>query len=202
MDCTTSDKTRPEVLDYTLLGRREGGENTLDSRSSSLGGRHLSGNKVGLNIPSDNIHPNLLHVPAIQFARLSGFSPIITIASRRNELRLKSRGATHVIDRSVPLSRLQRTIKEITDKPLEIIYDAIADPSTQNAAYGALASGGKLILTLDAAIEKEKLTEDKTIVNVFGNVHVPTQREVGVGLYRNLTALLEAGDLKVRTLLP
>lgn len=133
---------------------------------------------------------------AVQFAKLSGFSPIITIASRRNELRLRSRGATHVIDRSVPLSRLQNTIREITDKPLEIAYDAIADYNTQNAAYGALANGGKLILTLDAAIEQEKLTADKTIVNVFGNVHVPTQREVGVGLYRNLTAMLEAGDLK------
>lgn len=98
----------------------------------------------------------------------------------------------------MPLSRLQNTIREITDKPLEIAYDAIADYNTQNAAYGALASGGKLILTLDAAIEQERLTADKTIVNVFGNVHVPTQREVGVGLYRNLTAMLEAGDLKVR----
>ena len=53
----------------------------------------------------------------IQFAKLSGFSPIITTASKHNETYLKSLGATHVIDRSIPLSELPQAVKAITDKP-------------------------------------------------------------------------------------
>ncbi|EKM48207.1 uncharacterized protein PHACADRAFT_77921, partial [Phanerochaete carnosa HHB-10118-sp] len=41
---------------------------------------------------------------AIQFAKLSGFSLIITTGSLHNEAYLKSLGVTHVIDRTAPLS--------------------------------------------------------------------------------------------------
>ena len=44
--------------------------------------------------------------PAIQFARLSGFSTIIATASPQNTTLLKSLGATHVIDRKLPSEKI------------------------------------------------------------------------------------------------
>ena len=133
----------------------------------------------------------------IQFAKLSGFSPIITTASKSNEAYLKSLGATHVIDRSVPISGLADAVKAITSEPVKVAYDSISLPETQAAAYDVLAPGGQLVIVLDDSIPKEKLTADKEVVHVFGNVHVPENREVGKSLYAKLTELLAAGDIKV-----
>jgi NADPH:quinone reductase-like Zn-dependent oxidoreductase len=134
----------------------------------------------------------------IQFAKLSGFSPIITTASKSNEAYLKSIGATHVIDRSVPLSDLAQTVKAITSEPVKVAYDAISLPETQNAAYDILAPGGQIVIVLNESVPKDKQTDNKEIVHVFGNVQAPEQREVGKSLYAKLTELLKAGDIKVR----
>ena len=138
-----------------------------------------------------------MNAPVIQFAKLSGFSPIITTASKTNEEYLKSLGATHIIDRSVPLSELQQAVKGITSKPVTTAYDAISLVDTQNAAYDVLAPGGKLLVVLDEAIEKSKVTTDKTVAHVFGNAQPEDQRELGKSLYAKLTALLASGDIKV-----
>ena len=61
-----------------------------------------------------------------------------------------------------------------------------------------VASGGKLILVLPFAVDESKRTPDKEVVAVFGNVHAPEQRAVGVGLYKVLTEYLTSGDIKVR----
>ncbi|EKM58616.1 uncharacterized protein PHACADRAFT_253081 [Phanerochaete carnosa HHB-10118-sp] len=132
----------------------------------------------------------------IQFAKISGFSPIITTASKQNEAYLKSLGATHVIDRNAPLADLSASVKAITDKPVKVAYDAISFADTQNAAYDVLASGGKFVVVLNEAIEKDKITSDKEVVHVYGNVHMPVNREIGKSLYAKLTSLLEAGDIK------
>lgn len=131
----------------------------------------------------------------IQFAKLSGFSPIITTASKRNEGYLKSIGATDVIDRTLPLSELADTVKAITLKPIKVAYDSISLPETQNAVYNLLGPGGKLVLVLNEAIDNK--TDDKEVAQVMGNVHVPGQRKLGVSLYSKLTELLAAGDIKV-----
>lgn len=133
---------------------------------------------------------------AIQLAKLSGFSPIITTASLHNEAYLKSIGATHVVDRSAPLSQLAATVRGITARPVKVAYDAISYADTQNAVYDLLAPGGQLVITLAEAVDKDKITPEKEIVHVFGNVHVPEQRAVGKSLYAKLTGLLEAGDIK------
>lgn len=70
--------------------------------------------------------------------------------------------------------------------------------ATQNAAYDVLAPNGKLILVLPSEIDKAKLTEDKELVNVYGTVHDPAQRALGVRLYKNLTKFLESEEIKVR----
>lgn len=133
----------------------------------------------------------------IQFAKLSGFSPIITVASKSNEAHLKSLGATHVIDRTLPFSELPGAVKQLTKEPIKTVFDAVASADTQHAAYEALSSGGTAAFVLNPVIDKSKLSSDKFIVNIFGNVHVPSQREIGLQVYNQLTELLAAGNIKV-----
>lgn len=141
---------------------------------------------------------HLTPAPVIQFAKLSGFSPIITTASKHNEAYLHTLGATHVLDRaSTPLAALSATVRAITNAPVRVAFDAISDADTQAAAYAALAPGGQLVVGLPPQIPAELLTAEKTIVQVFGSVHVPEQKPVGLSLYKRVTALLEAGDIKV-----
>ena len=132
----------------------------------------------------------------LQFAKLSGFSPIITTASPSHESFLKARGATHVIDRSEPLSSLAATVRSITTEPVNVAYDAISYPDTQQAAYDILAPGGGLVVVLAPAIEKPE--DGKFVVNVQGNVNGQAQRAVGKQLYANISRWLEKGDIKVR----
>ena len=112
-----------------------------------------------------------------------------------NESLVKSLGATHLIDRKADVIA---EVKKITDKPIEIVYDAISEKATQEQAWEILAPGGTLILVLGAEVDKEKY-KDKHIVNVFGSVHAPELRKLGVSLYSKLTQLLADGDIKVRS---
>lgn len=134
---------------------------------------------------------------AIQLAKLSGFSPIITTASIHNEAYLKSIGATHVIDRTLPPPDIQNAIKAVTTTPIKVVYDSISTEDTQNFSYDILAPGGSLVIVLTALVDEKKLTEDKFVTYVAGNVQLPDQRKVGVSLYSKLTELLAAGEIKV-----
>ncbi|KIP06233.1 hypothetical protein PHLGIDRAFT_91081 [Phlebiopsis gigantea 11061_1 CR5-6] len=132
----------------------------------------------------------------IQFAKMSGFSPIITTASVRHEDYLKSLGATHVIDRSISLASLPAEVAKVTTEPVLVAYDAVSDAATQNAAFDVLAPGGKVVVMPPPQIDAQKLVDGREVIQVMGNVHVPGQTPVGVSLYGRLTALLEAGDIK------
>ena len=129
----------------------------------------------------------------IQLAKLSGFSPIITTASLHNEALVKSLGATHIVDRKADVVA---EVKKLTDKPIEVIYDAISDKVTQRQAWEILAPGGTLILVGAAEVDKDKY-KDKHTVGVFGSVHTQELRKLGVSLFSKLTQLLENGDIKV-----
>ena len=139
----------------------------------------------------------LIQFLAIQFAKMSGFSPIITTASTRHADYLRSLGATHIIDRGIPLGSLPAEVAKITTEPVLVVYDAISDTATQNAACDVLAPGGKFVVVQPPIVDAAKLVHGKEVVHVMGNVHVPGQTPVGVSLYGRLTALLEAGDIKV-----
>lgn len=132
----------------------------------------------------------------LQFGKLSGFSPIIATASSSNESYLKSLGATHVIDRSIPLSSLGSEIAKITSAPVLYAYDSISYKDTQEAAYDVLAPSGTLILVTDNVIDDDKRSGDKTIINVFGSTYPESNRPVAVSLYSKLTELIVAGDIK------
>ncbi|OCH88657.1 GroES-like protein [Obba rivulosa] len=132
----------------------------------------------------------------IQVAKLSGFSPIITTASPRNVDMLKALGATHVLDRNLSSNALPKEIAKITSQPLEIVYDAISIPSTQNAAYDVTAPDGFLVLVLSEAIDAS-MKASHPGKNVI--VHIGASGrgyEKGDRIWRTLTELLEEGAIK------
>jgi len=127
---------------------------------------------------------------AIQVARLSGFSPIITTSSNKHTDFLKSIGATVVLDRSLPAASLTNSLKAVKD--IDVVYDAISSAETQAIALDITGPNAKILLTLP---KSEKLDfGERTVVNTFGNVHA--QRKLGIQLYSVLPGLLESGDIK------
>ncbi|KAF8577407.1 GroES-like protein [Ramaria rubella] len=127
---------------------------------------------------------------AIQLARLSGFSPIVTTASLHNTDLLKSLGATHVIDRK---ANVVAEAQKILTTPPNVVFDAIAE-DTQEQGWEVLAPNGTLILVL---VPKDTLKDGesgKKRIAIFGNVNV--QREIGRGIYANLTEFLRSGKIK------
>lgn len=135
---------------------------------------------------------------AIQLAKVSGFSPIITTVSPHNEQLVKSLGATHTINRTLLAGEIVAKVKSITTQPVKIVYDTISDVSSQIPAHDILASGGTLVLVLPSVIPTRKRTLDKTVITTLGTVHAEMNREIGRELYSNITEYLKSGDLKVR----
>ena len=111
---------------------------------------------------------------------------------------LKSLGATHVLDRNAPLSSLSGVVKDITKVPIHVIYAAISNPDIQNSAYDLLAPGGTLVIVLPNAVEESKRIPEKYIADIFGSVFLPDRRQLGVELYKNISAWFASGELKVR----
>lgn len=132
---------------------------------------------------------------AIQLARLSGLSPIITTASLKHTEYLKSIGATHVIDRSVFVSGVSSEIGGITqDVPLKYAVDSISSPDTQQTAYDLLARGGKLAVVVAPAT---KTTEEKDVIWVGGFLRSAPNLKLLEALYHdNLERLLKEGAIK------
>ena len=136
---------------------------------------------------------------AIQLAKLSGFSPIITTASLHNTDLLRSLGATHVVDRKLSTEQLREEFSKITKEPLDVIYDAISSPETESTAYELLAPGGKLALVAPPGIPAEKAIPGKHFFAVFGSSMFPEEnRAASIRLYQKLTAWLEEGLIKAR----
>lgn len=131
----------------------------------------------------------------IQFARLSGFSPIIVTASSRNESIVKSLGATHVIDKNLSGDSLRTAVSSITSTPIEIIYDAVSLRDTQQAAYDLLALGGTLALTLPPTFQADAQAR-KRVFYVHGFAHSPELRKLSLSFFAALEDLLAKGDIK------
>ncbi|GJE98512.1 zinc-binding alcohol dehydrogenase family protein [Phanerochaete sordida] len=130
---------------------------------------------------------------AIQFAKLSGFSPIIATASLHNEAYVKSLGASHVIDRNAVL---QDAVLEILKEAPKFVFDAIGDPDIQLMGYELVAPGGTLIDALPCMIDQSKLQSDKEYVFIIAGPFMPHAHALGVSFYQHLTQLFESGDLK------
>ena len=141
---------------------------------------------------------------AIQFAKLSGFSPIITTASKHNEEYCKAAGATHVLDyHDVPLSELPNVVAKITgDTPLTLVYNATSDIESHKIGWDMLAENGTEVIVnppSDAVANKRGKEDEKgrRVVWAFGVANDPDHWEFGKGLYAALTEFLEKGEIKV-----
>ncbi|KAH7903809.1 chaperonin 10-like protein [Hygrophoropsis aurantiaca] len=130
----------------------------------------------------------------IQFARLSGFSPIITTASPHNAALLKSLGATHVLDRNLSFSSISGEIAKITSTPIKLVYDSVSLADTQQGGYDILAPGGHIVLVLGSSIKTQE-GDGKKIVGVFGSFHAPDNFAFGSSVAPVLTKLLADGDI-------
>ncbi|KAF9555154.1 GroES-like protein [Agrocybe pediades] len=132
---------------------------------------------------------------ALQLARISGFSPIITTASSRHTESLNSLGATHVLDRNLPRSDLVAEVKRIAgNKTIQYVYDGVSTPETQQAGLDILAPGGQLVIVLFAAV---KIPKDKTVIKVFGRPLAPENVDLVNELYHNVIySFLEKGLIK------
>ncbi|TFK52217.1 GroES-like protein [Heliocybe sulcata] len=131
----------------------------------------------------------------IEFAKLSGFSPIITTASPSSEGLVKSLGATHVIDRKLSPADLKSAVSAVAASPFEVVYDTIALLDTQQIAYEHLAPGGTLVLTLPPMVKIDE-SKKQRVFQVHGSPHFPSYREAGEQLYAAFPQLLESGDIK------
>ncbi|TCD67050.1 hypothetical protein EIP91_000612 [Steccherinum ochraceum] len=131
---------------------------------------------------------------AIQFAKLSRFSPIITTASPVHNDLAASAGATHTLDRSLSLSALAEAVAAITPDPITIVFDAIAVAETQEAAYNILAPGGTLIIVQDEALKAK--SDDKKVLRVWGSGHIPANTRIAKEFYEFLGDALTSGEIR------
>ena len=142
-----------------------------------------------------------LHIPkAIQLLKLSGFSPIITTASKHNEAYCKAAGATHIIDyHDVPYPELPAAVKKITSEPISVIYDAVALPDVQKALWEILAPNGKLASVAPPSFGKDGETNEdgKLVAGIYGSAKGPYNYEFGKKMYAAITELLGSGDIQV-----
>ncbi|KAF9536356.1 GroES-like protein, partial [Agrocybe pediades] len=121
---------------------------------------------------------------ALQLARLSGFSPIITTASEKHTEYLKSLGATHVIDRNLTGSAIVAEIRKTTGgHKIFRVYDTISSTETQRIGLDILASQGQLMTTLPVAIDVPK---DKTVSMVYAGPRTAENIKLVEELYHDL----------------
>jgi len=131
---------------------------------------------------------------AIQLAKFSGFSPVLTTASSKHTEALKEFGATHVLDRNLSAADLKAEIAKITQKPLTLVYDTISQESTQQTAIDVLAPGGHIAFVLPASV---KATDDKTINQAFAGLKAPHNVELLQTFYHDkVYGFLENGVIK------
>ncbi|KAF5359796.1 hypothetical protein D9756_003619 [Leucocoprinus leucothites] len=123
----------------------------------------------------------------IQFARLSGFSPVITTTSLKHADRPKGPGATHIIDRNTSPASLREQIVSILSSTtnqtllaegglLEYVFDAISAPSTQSIAFDLVAAGERV-----------------NVGATTGFPDVPKNRECVKAVYDQFTKWIEDG---------
>ncbi|RPD53634.1 GroES-like protein [Lentinus tigrinus ALCF2SS1-7] len=132
----------------------------------------------------------------IQFARLSGFSPIIATASPQHSDFLKSLGATHVVDRNLPSETLQEEVTRIGGGPFDLVYDAISTADTQAVGYALTGPNGDFVVVSPAVALGGDDGPQKRVHMARGLLTLPGNDVVGAGLLAALPTLLESGDIK------
>ncbi|RPD53644.1 GroES-like protein [Lentinus tigrinus ALCF2SS1-7] len=137
---------------------------------------------------------------AIQFAKLSGFNPIITVASAHSAPLLKLYGATHVVDRKLSREDTIAEVRSILAGGLvDLVYDAISEDSTLALAAAAVREGGQAVFVAPGQEGNlKKIFEARGVEWVIARGMLSSERNKGAlaGLWRKLPDLLEEGALK------
>ncbi|KAG2074192.1 GroES-like protein [Suillus decipiens] len=131
----------------------------------------------------------------IQFARLSGFYPIIVTASPSNEELVRDYGATHFFDRNLSGTQLKAAISEVTDRPIKLIYDAISSIETQSVAWEMLANNGTLVSTSFPSV-KEDEGRGRKVIMTSGISHLPENQELCRSSWAMVETWLSEGTIK------
>ncbi|CAE6445478.1 unnamed protein product [Rhizoctonia solani] len=133
---------------------------------------------------------------AIQFARIAGFSTIVTTASSQHADLLKSLGATHIFDRDVDV----KTIQSAFVTPVSLVFDTISLDSTQLFAFDVLTtpspvSGARLSILLQPVDSlTEKNSGNKIIVDeIYGSSYMA--RDLSVPFWQKIEEWTESGEL-------
>jgi hypothetical protein len=156
----------------------------------------LSVNPVRSEVITSPIYQLKSNFTALQLAKLSGFSPIITTASLKHTDYLKSLGATHVLDRNLQAASLKSEISKITSEPIKYVFDSVSLPETQQLAYDVLASGGTLGIVNAPSIQE---AEDRSVVQIRAIRTLPHNAQPIAELFGTLTEWLENGVIKAST---
>ena len=134
----------------------------------------------------------------IQFARLSGFSPIIATASLHNAEYLKSLGATHVIDRTLPTDTVRAKAEDLAGGPFDLVYDAVSTSDTMPLAYALTSPSGDMVVVSPPSNLARDEEPKKKVHMARGLLALPGNEDIGASLLGALPVLLEAGEIKVR----
>lgn len=107
---------------------------------------------------------------------------------------LKSRGATHIIDRNVNL--VPEANRILDGDPLDLIYDAVGTKEVQTQALEILQPGGQLIAAALIHVDT-KAYADKHFITLFAGFRLPQNWGLGKSLHSKLYDLLASGAIKV-----
>lgn len=134
---------------------------------------------------------------AIQILKFLGFKTVITYASAKHTDYLKAIGATHLIDRQIPLSDLSVAISKIIAAPIKTIYVAALRPlpDTQDFAYACLASGGQMIVAIPEPVKREDDPEKRRVIGI--NASAPYYGKFVDIMWNRLPKMLEDGHVVV-----
>ncbi|KAJ6477853.1 chaperonin 10-like protein, partial [Mycena vitilis] len=138
---------------------------------------------------------------ALQLAKLSGFSPIITTASSKNETFLKSLGATHVIDRSLSDTDVVKAISALAPT-LSVVFDTISTETTLALGFDILkdskkhSQGKKTLLQIIPLPIAEAEAEGIDVYMGWASSAWPQYNSLSRELYAQLEGLLAEGSIK------
>ncbi|KAJ7676437.1 chaperonin 10-like protein [Mycena rosella] len=138
---------------------------------------------------------------ALQLARLSGFSPIITTASLKHESFLKSLGATHIIDRSLPDTDVVNAVAALAPT-LSVVFDTISTKETHELGFEILkdskkySKGDKTLLEIIPIPIAEAEKEGINVYMGWATSEWPQYNALSKEMYSSLEGLLADGTIK------
>ncbi|KAJ6493212.1 chaperonin 10-like protein [Mycena sanguinolenta] len=138
---------------------------------------------------------------ALQLARLSGFSPIITTASLKHESFLKSLGATHVINRSLSDIEIVKAVAALAPT-LSVVFDTISTDETARLGFEILkdskrySKGNKTLLQIIPVSIAEAESEGINVYMGWATSVWPQYNALSRELYPQLEGLLADGTIK------